>query len=180
MKTKKDKIALLFNSERGISVYKSLSKNYYIDIYLSKKNLQNKVKKFLIKRKLKFKVLKKVNLELAKKMKMKNYFLIISSGFPLIFPNIFLKLFRNQVVNLHAGPLPKYRGGSPLNWQIINGEKKISISIIRMSGKIDHGPIFSERSFILQNSDTIKTVHQKVNRMFPQMLKQVILKIKKK
>ena len=28
-----------------------------------------------------------------------------------------------MTINLHGGPLPKYRGGSPLNWQIINQEK---------------------------------------------------------
>ena len=28
-------------------------------------------------------------------------------------------------LNLHAGRLPKYRGGSPLNWQIINNEKRL-------------------------------------------------------
>lgn len=180
MEIKKDKIALFFNSERGISVYKSLSRNYSIDIFLSKKNLKNKVKNFLKKRKIKFKVITKINLELIKKMKNKNYFLVISSGFPLIFPNNFLKIFKNQVINLHAGPLPEYRGGSPLNWQIINGEKMITISIIRMSRKIDHGPIYSEKSFKLKNSDTIKTVHEKVNHLFPYMLNQVIFKIKNK
>jgi len=180
MEIKKDKIALFFNSERGISVFKSLSKNYSIDIFLSKKNLKNKVKNFLKKRKIKFKVINKINLELIKKMKNKNYFLVISSGFPLIFPNDFLKIFKNQVINLHAGPLPEYRGGSPLNWQIINGEKMITISIIRMSRKIDHGPIYSEKSFKLKNSDTIKTVHEKVNHLFPYMLNQVIFKIKNK
>ncbi len=180
MEIKKDKIALFFNSERGISVFKSLSKNYSIDIFLSKKNLKNKVKNFLKKRKIKFKVINKINLELIKKMKNKNYFLVISSGFPLIFPNNFLKIFKNQVINLHAGPLPEYRGGSPLNWQIINGEKMITISIIRMSRKIDHGPIYSEKSFKLKNSDTIKTVHEKVNHLFPYMLNQVIFKIKNK
>ncbi len=180
MEIKKDKIALFFNSERGISVYKSLSRNYSIDIFLSKKNLKNKVKNFLKKRKIKFKVITKINLELIKKMKNKNYFLVISSGFPLIFPNNFLKIFKNQVINLHAGPLPEYRGGSPLNWQIINGEKMITISIIRMSRKIDHGPIYSEKSFKLKTSDTIKTVHEKVNHLFPYMLNQVIFKIKNK
>ena len=51
METKKDKIALFFNSERGISVYKSLRKNYSLDIFLSKKNLKKKVKTFLRKKK---------------------------------------------------------------------------------------------------------------------------------
>ena len=51
METKKDKIALFFNSERGISVYKSLRKNYSLDIFLSKKNLKRKVKTILKKKK---------------------------------------------------------------------------------------------------------------------------------
>ena len=180
MEAKKDKIALFFNSERGVSVYKNLRKNYSLDIFLSKKNLKKKVQNFLKKRKIKFKVIKKVDLQLIKKMKNKKYFLIISSGFPLIFPNNFLKIFKNQVINLHAGPLPEYRGGSPLNWQIINGEKMIKISIIRMSRKIDHGPIYSEKSFELKKLDTIKTVHKKVNHLFPYMLNQVIHKIRNK
>ena len=180
METKKDKIALFFNSERGISVYKSLNRNYSLDIFLSKKNLKRKVKTFLKKKKIKFKLIDKVNIKLIKKMKNKDYFLIISSGFPLIFPENFLKIFKNRVINLHAGPLPEYRGGSPLNWQIINGEKMITISIIQMSKKIDHGPIYSEKSFKLKKSDTIKTVHEKVNYIFPYMLHQVILKIKNK
>ena len=31
-------------------------------------------------------------------------------------------MLQKNVINLHAGPLPEYRGGSPLNWQMINGE----------------------------------------------------------
>ena len=57
--TKKEKIALFFNSDRGISVYKSLSKKYELDIFLSKKNLKTNVKQFLKKRKSKFKIIKK-------------------------------------------------------------------------------------------------------------------------
>ena len=180
IKTKKEKIALFFNSDRGISVYKSLSKKYELDIFLSKKNLKTNVKQFLKKRKSKFKIIKKINLDLIEKIKNKNYFLLISAGFPLIFPKKILEIYKNKVINLHAGPLPKYRGGSTLNWQIINGEKKISISIIRMSKELDQGPIYSEKSFKLKNVDTIKTVHKKVNSLFPLMINQVILKIRKK
>ena len=46
-----------------------------------------------------------------------------------------------EIINLHAGRLPKYRGGSPLNWQIINDEKEIGLSIIKIDSIIDHGPI---------------------------------------
>ena len=49
----------------------------------------------------------------------------IFSGFPYIVKNNLYNLSRFGSINLHAGKLPKYRGGSPLNWQIINGEKKL-------------------------------------------------------
>ena len=44
--------------------------------------------------------------------------------------------------------LPKYRGGSPLNWQLINCEKKFGISVIKMNKKIDSGDIFSREKIL--------------------------------
>ena len=85
-----------------------------------------------------------------------------------------------ESINLHAGKLPKYRGGSPLNWQIINGEKKIGISVIKMSKEIDKGKIIKEHSFKLNEKDDIKKVHVKCNKIFPKITYQAIKKIIKK
>ena len=49
-----------------------------------------------------------------------------------------------MTINLHGGPLPSYRGGSPLNWQIINMKNSIGISIIKVDKGIDTGPILAE------------------------------------
>ena len=51
-----------------------------------------------------------------------------------------------MTINLHGGPLPAYRGGSPLNWQIINQEKEIGISIIKIDEGIDTGDIIEEKN----------------------------------
>ena len=59
----------------------------------------------------------------------------LSCGFPLLFKRSILKLPRRGFLNCHAGLLPKYRGGSPLNWQMINGEKKFGISVIKLNSK---------------------------------------------
>ena len=80
-------------------------------------------------------------------------------------------------LNMHAGPLPFYRGGSPLNWQIINGEKKIGISIIKMSKGIDTGPVLDEKFFVLKKNDDIQNVHNKANSLFPKMMFNSIKKI---
>jgi len=45
---------------------------------------------------------------------------------------------------LHPSPLPKYRGGTPIQNQIINGEEKSAVSIFKMSEGIDDGPIYKQ------------------------------------
>ena len=49
-------------------------------------------------------------------------------------------------MNAHGGKLPQYRGGSPLNWQIINGEKYFGISVIKINKKIDQGNIITQKN----------------------------------
>ena len=101
----------------------------------------------------------------------------MSAGFPLIFTEKLIHSSKFGTINLHAGNLPNYRGGSPLNWQIINGEKKIGISIIKMCKELDAGNIFSSKIFRLTKKDDIKTVHNKANLFFPKMTIETINKI---
>jgi methionyl-tRNA formyltransferase len=53
---------------------------------------------------------------------------------------------------LHPSPLPKYRGGSPIQNQIIAGEKKSKVSVFIMDGKIDSGPLLGQRDLSLEGS----------------------------
>jgi len=52
---------------------------------------------------------------------------------------------------LHPSPLPKYRGGSPLQHQIINGEKKSAVTLFIMDEFVDKVPIVSSFSIISTN-----------------------------
>jgi methionyl-tRNA formyltransferase len=97
---------------------------------------------------------------------------IILAGFPRIVGREFLSLC--QVINLHAGRLPQYRGGSPLNWQIINGEKVAGLSIIRVDEGIDTGPVLAEAEIPIGPDDTIADLHQRANEVFPEMVVDVL------
>ncbi len=55
-------------------------------------------------------------------------------------------------IMLHPSPLPKYRGGSPLQNQIINNEKESCVTIFRMTKKIDDGDIYKQIPFSLEGS----------------------------
>lgn len=53
---------------------------------------------------------------------------------------------------LHPSPLPKYRGGSPIQHQIINGETESAVSLFIMDEGVDTGDILEQRFFSLEGS----------------------------
>lgn len=101
----------------------------------------------------------------------------VVAGFPQIFRKPLLRVPKRGTINLHAGRLPQYRGGSPLNWQIINGEKEIGISTVLMDEGIDSGRVLATSRFRLAPQDTIREAHAKANALFPGILMRAIRKV---
>jgi len=99
---------------------------------------------------------------------------IVLAGYPVIVRSEFLSSATFGVINLHAGVLPNYRGSSPLNWAIINGENEIGASIIKVDLGIDTGPILAEKKLPFSNTLTIRDAHKLVNETFPTMLVEVL------
>ena len=79
-------------------------------------------------------------------------------------------------INLHGGLIPKYRGSSTLNWQIINGELLGGCAVLRIKPdeSIDCGEVLSSLTYPISLDDTISTVTKKVNEIFPEMLINVL------
>jgi methionyl-tRNA formyltransferase len=68
--------------------------------------------------------------------------LILWYGWSKIIPNTLLKKYYS--VMLHPSPLPLYRGGSPIQNQIINGEEVSAVTLFKMNEGIDTGDIISQ------------------------------------
>lgn len=100
--------------------------------------------------------------------------LLLIAGFPQIFRAALLKTAKHGAINLHGGRLPQYRGGSPLNWQIINHEARAGVSIIRVDEGIDTGDVLAEGTVPIGADDTIADVHASVNALFPELVLEVI------
>ncbi|HZS42953.1 MAG TPA: methionyl-tRNA formyltransferase [Candidatus Paceibacterota bacterium] len=79
--------------------------------------------------------------EFISKLKAKNSKLFIVAAYGKIIPKIILDLPAIGSFNIHPSLLPKYRGPSPLQYQILNDEKEIGTTIIKMDEEVDHGPI---------------------------------------
>jgi len=124
---------------------------------------------------LKIKIEKNVNNnKFLQKLKGLDVDYFILSGFRQILYKDILSIPNKGTINLHAGKLPEYRGGSPLNWQIINGEEYAYISTILTDDGIDTGNVLVENKIKILLSDDIATLHTKANDLFPQMTIQSI------
>ena len=88
-----------------------------------------------------------------------------------------MKITKFGFLNCHAGLLPQYRGGSPLNWQIINNEKKFGISVIKANSQIDRGNIICKKKFNLYKNLDINDLHNIANRNFPNLVVTAINKV---
>lgn len=76
--------------------------------------------------------------------------IILWYGWSWIVKDIFVNDFVS--VMLHPSPLPKYRGGSPIQNQIINGEKLSAVTLFRMNEGLDKGDIFQQLPMSLEGS----------------------------
>lgn len=103
--------------------------------------------------------------------------IFVLGGYCKILNSKILSIPKRMAINLHAGKLPEYRGSSPLNWALINGEEEFTISIIKVTIGIDAGPILKEQTFEIDLDDNIYNLHEKANYHFPIMLSQLINEI---
>ena len=83
-------------------------------------------------------------------------------------------------INLHGGRLPKYRGSSPMNWALINGDNNFTITIIQVDACVDTGDVLIEKTFPINDNDTIAELHKIANKIFPELLIKVLNQIEKK
>jgi methionyl-tRNA formyltransferase len=79
-------------------------------------------------------------------------FIVVAFG--QILPQEILDMPRFGCVNVHASLLPKYRGASPIQWAVINGERVSGVTTMRMDAGVDTGDIIAQREVALAPDET--------------------------
>jgi methionyl-tRNA formyltransferase len=77
-------------------------------------------------------------------------------------------------LGFHYSPLPRYRGGAPLVWQIIRGEPEIGISFFELTPEMDAGRLVDQKSAPLGPDDTIADALEKANALALDMLREFV------
>lgn len=65
-------------------------------------------------------------------------------------------------VNVHASLLPRYRGGAPIHYAIINGDKEAGVTIMEMVKKMDAGDMIAKASTPITDEDNVGTMFEKL------------------
>lgn len=79
---------------------------------------------------------------------------IVIIAYGQIIPARLLPIPRLGWINLHASLLPKYRGAAPINWAIVNGEKKTGVTTMRIDAGMDTGDMLLQREIEIGSSET--------------------------
>ena len=77
-------------------------------------------------------------------------------------PEIVWSMPRMGTFNLHASLLPQYRGAAPINWAIINGEKKTGVTTFILDKEIDTGKILFQEKVSIGENDNMEDVHDRL------------------
>ncbi|WP_342268634.1 methionyl-tRNA formyltransferase [Spiroplasma endosymbiont of Aspidapion aeneum] len=104
---------------------------------------------------------------------------LITCAYGKIIPQNIIDIF-TDCINVHGSLLPKYRGGSPLQAAIRNGDKESGVTLIRMVKAMDAGPIFCQKKFNIDQEENSQTIFEKAGKVGKELVKKHILKIFRK
>lgn len=102
-------------------------------------------------------------------------FVIISYG--QILSQEVLDIPKIMPINIHASLLPRYRGAAPINWAIINAEKKTGLTVIYVTRLMDAGPIIMQEEVKIEDKDTSVTLEEKLSKNAAKLLIEALIRI---
>lgn len=96
------------------------------------------------------------------------------AAFGQIIPKEILNIAKYGNINAHPSLLPKYRGASPIQSAILNGDQETGITIMLMDKLMDHGPILAQQKIPLNGDETADLLRQELSEIGKNLLVQVI------
>ena len=102
--------------------------------------------------------------------------LIVLTAYGKILPKDILSIPKYGCLNIHPSLLPKYRGASPIQTAILNGDKKTGITIILMVEKMDEGPVLTSKKYKIETNVTYKELEKELAKLGGKALVETILK----
>jgi methionyl-tRNA formyltransferase len=103
-----------------------------------------------------------------------NVDLVVLAAFGLFLPKRFLELQEFGNLNVHPSLLPLYRGPSPIMSVLLQGDEETGSSIFLMDARMDSGPILTQKSLLIDDEETTRTLTDRLARHGAELLRETI------
>lgn len=170
------KIAFLGTSDRSIPILQGL-KNSKFELVLCitkedsivgrKKELKpTAVKTWCLENRVNFLTIERFDVDtrqrVANAVLKENIELGVVADFSFMIPEEIFTIFKHGLINIHFSMLPHYRGASPIQTAIINGDKKTGISYAFTSKGMDTGKIIHQTEYDIYENDTNESLNERL------------------
>ena len=104
--------------------------------------------------------------------------LVCLAGFMRILSPVFVRAFRNRILNIHPALLPAFPGGSAIRDALAWGARVTGVTVHVVDEQVDHGPILLQESVAVRPGETeaslLKRVHGVEHRLYPQAIRLML------
>jgi methionyl-tRNA formyltransferase len=99
-------------------------------------------------------------------------------GWYYLIPEALRQLCPLGMAGIHASDLPRYRGGAPLVWAIINGETSTGVSLFYLSNGVDDGDIIGQERIAIGGDDDIASVYARATEASRRLVRKYVPQIR--
>ncbi len=186
---KSTKIIFFGTSDRSLPILESLNSNFNLTLCVTKKDTlfgrnqiekETEVKKWATANNIDTLLvdsLKDTNLEylLNKIQNIKPDYGVVAD-FSFMIPKKVIEAFNGNLINIHFSLLPKYRGASPVQHAILNGDDKTGITFYLLNEKIDDGDILKQVEYKIDSKYTSGELYDILFKIAAQEIPNVVAK----
>jgi len=181
------KILFWGNGDFGISIFKKLvSADYDLELMTMPPKKKGRGRKIVSNNYLKFCNDNAIPVHISEDLNSKEFLKVIKNINPdlnivvdygKIIPESILNLFPDKFVNIHPSLLPTYRGASPIQTALLNGDAESGVTIQKMVKKLDAGNILLQKSISIEDEDNFVTLTNKMISLAEALLLEFLKKI---
>ncbi|MDU6182330.1 MAG: methionyl-tRNA formyltransferase [Anaerococcus vaginalis] len=108
-------------------------------------------------------------------LKEKNIDYIVVVAFGQLIKEKLLEEYKNKIINLHPSSLPKYRGSSPVQFSLLNGDKKTHASAMLIEKGMDSGDILNQKEVEIKAEDDFISLSEKLSKIGSEVILESVL-----
>ncbi|WP_130820075.1 methionyl-tRNA formyltransferase [Anaerococcus vaginimassiliensis] len=113
--------------------------------------------------------------EFVNKLKELDIDYIVVVAFGQMIGKVLLEAYPDRIINLHPSKLPEYRGASPMQFSILNGDKITSATTMLIEKGMDSGDILMQKDVEIKDSDDYTSMEEKLGEIGAVVIRDTLL-----